>query len=103
LQRATSAGVETPLSVESLVPGLTYSVGDVLNLRIPVAGTSPTTVRTKLWKVGITEPPSWFPSATDSTSGLQSAGGFGLLAYRSSSATNGPITISLDDLVAVTP
>ena len=103
LQRMTSAGVETALTAETVVPGLTYAAGDALNLRIQVTGTLPTTLRSKLWKIGTTEPAAWSNSATDSTSGLQSAGGIGFMGYLSSSATNGPITIRLDDFSAVAP
>ena len=39
-------------------------------------------------------------TTTDTTAALQRAGGVGLWAYLSSSATNSPVTASFDDLMA---
>jgi hypothetical protein len=40
---------------------------------------------------------------TDSTAGLQAAGHVGFSSYVSSSATNGPITIAVDQIVVTAP
>ena len=72
---------------------MTYAVGDLLNLRVQVLGTSPTTVRAKVWKVGTVEPAAWQRSVTDTTAGLQASGSVGLFVYHSSSATNAPNTV----------
>lgn len=82
------------------VPGLTYASGDRLQLRVQVSGTSPTTIRARVWKVGATEPTAWQVTATDSTSGLQSAGGIGIYSYLSGSASPSSLVVSFDDLWA---
>jgi hypothetical protein len=56
-----------------------------------------------VWKVGTTEPTTWQRSVTDNTAGLQANGSIGITLYLSSSATNAPIEVSMDDLVAKTP
>ena len=103
LQRLTPAGAEVALQGEIAVPGLTYAVGDVLNVRLEVSGNSPTTVRAKVWKQGTTEPAAWQRTASDATAGLQAAGAIGVAPYLSSSANNAPITVRLDNLTAIAP
>lgn len=68
-----------------------------------MTGVSPTTIRAKAWAAGASEPSAWTVSSTDSTGALQAPGGIGVLTYLSSSATNAPITLSVDDLVASRP
>lgn len=99
LQRATTAGAETALAAETTISGTTVAAGEQLKVRVQVVGTSPTTVRARLWKAGTTEPTTWQKTATDSTMGFQAAGSLGLYGYLSGSATNAPITTSVDDLV----
>ena len=72
-------------------------------MRIQVTGTAPTTVRTKVWRVGTAEPATWNLSVTDATANLQAAGSPGFSSYLSSSATNAPIVMSLDDLLVIRP
>jgi hypothetical protein len=48
---------ETSLGT-SVLPG-SYVVGQQLNLKVSVTGTSPTTVRGKMWLAGGAEPASW--------------------------------------------
>lgn len=103
LSRANSAGPETSLQGEVAVTGLTYAVGDRLNVRLQVTGTSPTTIRARVWKVGTTEPTTWQRSVTDNTAGFQANGSIGITLYLSSSATNAPIVVTVDDLVARIP
>jgi hypothetical protein len=81
------------------VPGLTFAAGDQLRVRVQVEGTSPTTLRAKVWKVGQAEPASWFATYTDSTAALQAAGGVGIDTYLSGSSS--PVVFSFDDLTAV--
>jgi PKD repeat protein len=90
-------GPSTALS-NTTVAGLTYTPGQQLNLRVQTTGTSPTTVRAKVWAVGTTEPASWTLSTTDNTAGLQAAGSAGVEAYLSGSATNAPLTVTYDNL-----
>jgi PKD repeat protein len=103
LDRATSGGTETVIVTSVAVPGLTYSPGDQLRLRVQAVGTSPTQLRAKVWKAGTTEPTTWTVTGSDSTTGLQTGGGVGFAGYMSSSATNAPVTVVVDDLLAVTP
>lgn len=76
--------------------GITATAGTTVTARVQVTGTSPTTIRAKAW-TGSTEP-DWQVTATDSTAGLQTAGGIALGTYLSSSATNGPLTLRWDSL-----
>jgi PKD repeat protein len=93
-----ASGTETALGASVTVPGLTMVAGDKLRVRTQAVGTSPTALRLKVWKLGTTEPSAWLMTASDSTAGWQTAGGFALDAYLSSSATNAPTVFSLDDL-----
>lgn len=99
----SSGGSEVALSPAINVPGLTYAVGDRLNVRLQTTGTSPTTLNLKVWKAGTPEPAEWQRTATDSTAELQTAGGIGMRAYLSSSATNAPVVVTIDDLVLTAP
>src|SRR6185437_2118293 len=56
------------------ITGLTYAPGTQYQVRVQVFGTSPTTIRARVWKVGATEPATWQASVTDSTAALQAAG-----------------------------
>jgi hypothetical protein len=95
-------GTETALSTTT-IPGMTYTAGETLKVRVQVTGTSPTTLRAKVWKSTATEPTSWTTAASDSTSGLQTAGSVGLYSYLSGSATNAPVVVSYDDFWAGAP
>ncbi|GCE78085.1 PKD domain-containing protein [Cellulomonas biazotea] len=82
------------------LPGVTLTPGARLRVRVQVQGASPTTVRTRAWLDGTPEPATWQYTATDTTAGLQTAGGVRLMAYLSSSTTNGPTTVRWDDVLA---
>ena len=92
LSRLNSAGAETVIQSATTISGLTYAVGDKLNVRTQVVGSSPATVRARVWKVGSIEP-------TTRAIGPRTAG-LGLMWLGSARATNGPITVSVDQLVA---
>jgi PKD repeat protein len=98
-----SGGTETTFSGGGVVSGLTYAVGDRLEVRVQAVGTSPTTLRAKVWKSGTTEPTTWTRTATDSTAGFQTAGAVGMYYYLSSSATNSPVVMSTDGFRVRTP
>ncbi len=98
----TVAGVETTLVTQN-VSGLTYASGDQLQLRMQVTGTAPTQLKLKVWKSGTTEPTAWNLTTSDSTAGLQQAGGVGLWAYLSATATTLPVTVSFTALKATLP
>jgi PKD repeat protein len=95
----TTSGADTNLQTLT-VPGLTVAPGDLVQVRAQATGTSPTTVRVKVWATGSPEPAGWTASVTDSTPALQVAGGLGLRTYLSGSATNAPVYGLFDDLSA---
>jgi len=80
------------------VAGLTYGAGDTLLTRVQVVGTSPTTIRAKVWRSGTAEPTAWTTSTTDATVGLQAPGSVGITSYLFGTATNGPLVLRYDDL-----
>ncbi|WP_129337394.1 PKD domain-containing protein [Cellulomonas endophytica] len=99
----TLGTTETALGTAVVVPGLAWAPGEPLLVRVQASGTGPTTLRARVWRVGSPEPATWQVQATDGTASLQAAGGVGVAAYLSSSATNGPVTVRVDDLVGRAP
>ncbi len=93
----TVAGTETTLSSQ-IVPSLKVAAGEQLVARTQVTGTSPTTIRAKVWKKGAPEPSSWNLTTTDGAASLQANGMLGVYYYLSGSTSNGPITLRLDEL-----
>ncbi|UDY36949.1 PKD domain-containing protein [Dermatobacter hominis] len=93
-------GAETVVQTLATVPGLSWGAGQYVKVRFEAQGTSPTALRAKVWADGAAEPTSWTLQTTDSTAGLQAGGGIGLWDYLSSSATNAPVTLLVDDLLA---
>ena len=78
------------------VSGLTYTAGDTLKLRFDVSGTGTATLQGTIWAATATEPATPQVTSTDTTSGLQSAGAVAIAGYLSGSATNAPLTVSVD-------
>ncbi|HEY3407819.1 MAG TPA: PKD domain-containing protein [Propionicimonas sp.] len=97
------SGAETTLTSVTLGSAFTYTVGSTLQIRVQATGVSPTTVRAKVWKTTQTEPAAWQLTTTDSTAGLQTAGGVGLVTFLSGTSTNFPIVVSFDDLLVTVP
>lgn len=97
----TVNGAETTL-VTTSVAGLTVAAGDRVQIRFQATGTSPTTLRAKVWKVGAAEPADWLLSTTDTTAELQAPGGAGVWVYLSSAAANAPVAVTFDDFWAGT-
>lgn len=91
------------IATEVLVPTHTYASNTQLKLRVQASGTSPTTIRARIWPVASAEPSTWLVSTTDNTAAFQSVGNVGLDTLLSSSATNAPITLSIDDLLVTSP
>ena len=75
-----------------------YAAGDVLNVRLDVAGTGTTTLNAKAWAATAAEPAAWQVTATDTTAALQTAGAVGVATYVSGSATVVPVQLDLDDV-----
>ncbi|WP_375497160.1 PKD domain-containing protein [uncultured Jatrophihabitans sp.] len=92
--------VETSLTPDTTVSGLTYAAGTGVSVRLQVTGTAPTTLRVRAWRTGTNEPSTWNTSATDATAALQASGAVGLTEYLSSKATNAPIAVSVPTLTA---
>ncbi|RIJ51508.1 PKD domain-containing protein [Clavibacter lycopersici] len=97
-----NSGTATTIANEVRIPG-TIAAGTAVSVRTQVTGTSPTTIRAKVWIAGTAEPTAWNVQATDSSAGLQAAGGLGVLSYVSGSATNAPQTVTVRDLTAFAP
>jgi hypothetical protein len=93
------SNAETALTTETTVPGITYTPGMKLWVRVQAVGASPTTLRARVWADGATEPGTWLLTVADSTAGLQVAGGVGLGPYNSASSTAAAV-IRYDDLTA---
>lgn len=98
-----SGGGEVSLQPAINAPGLSFAAGDQLKVRMQVTGTSPTTMRAKVWKLGTTEPATWHRSIADATAALQAAGGVGVSIYVSGAATNTPVIGTIDDVLVVQP
>lgn len=99
----TAGTTETAIRAPAVVPGLTLGTGEDLMVRTQAVGANPTTLQARVWRVGTPEPTAWQVTATDSTAGLQASGHVGFNVYLSSSTTNAPVTVRLDDLVAQVP
>lgn len=93
------AGGESMLTALTL-PGVSFTSGEALRVRLTVTGTSPTTLQAKAWEDGAPEPERWQLTATDATPALQRAGGVGVMAYVSASTTTTPVVFTVDDLRA---
>jgi len=85
-----------------LLTGLTVTPGTKVRVRIQAAGTNPTVLRARAWRVGVVESSNWQVVASDGTSALQGAGSVGVRSYLSGSATSTPVVTDVDDLKATT-
>jgi PKD repeat protein len=95
----TVAGAETVIQ-SITVPGLTLAPNVAINMRLQVSGSGTTQLNGRVWKAGNPEPATWQLSASDSTAALQANGSVGFYEYLSGSATQTPVTLIVDDLVA---
>jgi PKD repeat protein len=87
LTRLAGSASEVLIGGEVIVPGLTYTPGTVLNLRVRVSGTGTTSLSATLWTAGSSEPTTPTVTRSDTTASIQAAGGLALSAYLSGSAT----------------
>ncbi|MGY1809661.1 PKD domain-containing protein [Blastococcus sp. SYSU D00669] len=83
------AGAETFPFGESLLPGVTHTAGQTLNVRVVQtgAGTGTTTLATRVWAASGAEPAAAQATWSDTTAALQGTGGLALLAHRPSGTT----------------
>jgi hypothetical protein len=79
---------EVVIGAETVVPGLTYTPGTALQVRVRVVGTHPTQIAVTVWRAGTVEPAAPTVTRTDTTASLQAPGGVGVSAYLSGSATS---------------
>jgi PKD repeat protein len=98
----TVSGTETTLKAV-VATGLTYTPGMVLRVRLQALGSGTTTLNAKVWQDGQVEPSAWLATATDTTVALQSPGAVGVIGYLSGTATNAPVTWSVQNFVATAP
>ena len=91
------------ISPEIVLPDIVAAPGRQVDVRVQAVGTNPTTIRAKAWATGTSEPTAWLRSTTDATPAMQQPGTIGFSVYLSSSATNGPITTSMHDLLVNAP
>ncbi|BDV29518.1 PDK repeat-containing protein [Microbacterium terricola] len=87
----------------SLLLPFTVQTGQKYNVAFEVAGTSPTALKAKVWAASATEPTTWQREATDATAVLQAAGRIGVFGFLPAAATNDPVTVSFDRIVAMDP
>ncbi|HEY8718478.1 PKD domain-containing protein [Pengzhenrongella sp.] len=99
----TAAGVETGITSEVTVPGVTYTAGTQIVALFQVTGTSPTTLRAKVWASSQAQPSAWFIDTTDTTAALQGAGHTGVAASLSSTTNNGPVVVRVDNYSVTVP
>jgi PKD repeat protein len=93
------SGTETGLG-SLVLPGVTYSPGTSLQVRLDASGSGTTTLAAKAWLTGTPEPAGWQVTASDSTAALQASGAVGVWAYVSGSATTLPVRVNLDQFWA---
>ena len=77
---------------------ITIVAGQQYVLSLEVTGTSPTTVRAKVWQLGQAEP-GWMREGTNSLAALQTAGSVSVFTFVPSTATGGGVAF---DSVSVT-
>jgi PKD repeat protein len=90
-------GKETKLTAVEL-PVVRYTAGAVVNVRLDVSGSGTSALKAKAWLAGSVEPADWQTTTTDSTAALQGAGGVGVAAFLSATATAVPATVRVDDM-----
>lgn len=99
--RTNASGAETRISDVVTLP-FTYGPGTVVRQTMEVVGTSPTTVRVKVW-TGAQEPDAWGWQVTDGTSALQGPGHTGIAALLGSGVGNTPVRVTIDDYLVRMP
>lgn len=80
--------------------GVTVTPGESYDIRLQVFGADDTTLRSKIWPSGETEPSSWQLTGTDSTPSLQAAGYTGFSTYVGGGLSPTPFHVYLEDYSA---
>ncbi len=73
--------------------------GEPMRMRLQATGVRPTQVRLKSWRAADAEPTKWAIEATDSEPEWQTQGTVGISPFLSSTATNAPFDVRIDDLL----
>ncbi|MEV0951854.1 PKD domain-containing protein [Promicromonospora sp. NPDC050249] len=102
LQLNSLQSAETTLAAANIT-GLTVAAGERLAVRMQVVGSSPTTIRAKVWTAGTAEPAAWQLTTTNTVPELQDAGAVGYSVSNAGSVTTGANTVRLDDFWAGPP
>lgn len=93
-------GSQTTTLATQQINDLRLAANERLAMRLVVDGTSPTTLKAKVWKYGQSEPTDWMLNAEDTHDALQTAGSVGYMVYMSGSVTSLPLTFLMDSFVA---
>ncbi len=75
------------------------TAGAPARMRVQATGTRPTRLRLKSWLASEPEPSAWAIDVMDSEPAWQAKGTVGLTAFLSSTATNAPFDVRIDDLL----
>ena len=95
--------VIAPLGTSAHAVGVTVAASSFIWVRAQLIGTNPTTINMKAWNDGQPEPATWAYTFNDSTPVLQAPGAVGLVGWLSGNWSQGPITLSYDDLNVTSP
>ncbi len=93
-------GSETLITGDTTVPGLHFTPDTQYDLHATLTGTSPTNVQARIWPDSTTEPSTWNLTTTDTTTALQAPGAIGIWGFLTATASNGPSTLTVDNLTA---
>jgi hypothetical protein len=94
------ADVDTQLVAET-ASAETHAAGAFYRVALEVYGSSPTTIRAKVWADGADEPGSWLVSSTDSEASLQAVQGYvGVRPRLPAGVSNAPVVFSIDNFAA---
>ncbi len=91
---------EIAIAPEVVTGGVTHAAGVGIHVRSEVVGSTPTTIRARVWREGAVEPAQWQLVVGDSEPTLQGAGAYGVQAYASTTTSNPPINFAFDDYEA---
>ncbi len=65
LTKYAGSATATAIGSEVTLPGVTFTPGTQIKVRFQVSGTSPTTLKVKVWAAASPEPAAWTISTTD--------------------------------------
>jgi PKD repeat protein len=90
----------TATDLGSVTLPLTFVAGATYSIQVQAWGTGTTNLQARVWRSDSAEPATWALSRTDTTAELQVAGGIGVGAYLSGSATSAPVVLTVSGLSA---